>query len=244
MHPWDMGEIRLRVPRQLQLFLRPDVRTDEVCIESETTSTIGHVIEAVGVPLTEVGSIEVDGASVPSSTRPLPGMVVELRPVTRPEALFEQARGFVLDVHLGTLARRMRLLGIDTAYRNDADDNELVDEANAERRILLTRDRRLLMRRALWWGAHVRGDRPDAQLADVIERFEPPQAPWTRCTACNGELRTVRKDDISHLLEPGTRRNYTSFAQCSACSKVYWRGAHSPTLESIVASTEPHPPAG
>lgn len=230
-----MGEIRLRVPQQLRLFLKPDARTDdEVRVESDTTSTIGHLIEAVGVPLTEVGAIEVAGADTPASTQVPSGSVVELRPIARPQPMPAQTRGFLLDVHLGTLARRMRLLGMDTAYRNDAGDDELVDEANAERRILLTRDRRLLMRRALWCGAHVKGDRPDSQLADVLDRFAPPLAPWTRCTTCNGELATVRKDDVAHLLEPGTRRSYTTFAQCRACAKVYWRGAHSPTLESIV----------
>lgn len=230
-----MDEIQLRVPHHLRLFLKPDARSRDVRVVSDTTSTIGHLIESVGVPLTEVGTIEVNGAAVAPSAYAQPGTVVELRPVTRPQALPERTRGFVLDVHLGTLARRMRLLGIDTEYRNDAGDDELVDEANSARRVLLTRDRRLLMRRALWYGAHVRGDRPEVQLADVIERFAPPLAPWTRCTACNGELDTVRKDDVAHLLEPGTRRSYTSFAQCRACAKVYWRGAHSPTLASIVA---------
>lgn len=237
-----MGEIQLRVPRHLQLFLKPDSRTRNVRVTTDTTSTIGHVIESVGVPLTEVGTIEVNGAVVSPSAFAQPGAVVELGPVTHPQTLPERTRGFVLDVHLGTLARRMRVLGIDTEYRNDAGDDELVDEANSERRILLTRDRRLLMRRALWCGAHVRADRPAAQLAEVIERFAPPLAPWTRCTACNGELAAVRKDDVAHLLEPGTRRSYTSFAQCRACAKVYWRGAHSPTLESIVAGAGPDRP--
>lgn len=233
-----MGETRLHVPEQLQLFLKPSVRTSRVRVSTDTTSSIGHLIESLGVPLTEVGAIEVDGVDVPSSTRVPTGAVVDLQPVTRPQALAEQPPGFVLDVHLGTLARRMRLLGIDTAYRNDAGDDELVDRANAERRILLTRDRRLLMRRALWCGAHVRGDRPEAQLNDVIDRFALALAPWTRCTACNGELHPVRKDDIDHLLEPGTRRSYNTFAQCPGCTKVYWRGAHSATLEAIVAGID------
>lgn len=239
-----MGEIRLRVPPQLQLFLKPDTRAHEVRVASDTTSTVGHVIESVGVPLTEVETIKVGGARASPSTYAHGGMLVELRPVTRPQAIPEHTQGFLLDVHLGTLARRMRLLGIDSAYRNDAADDELVDEANAERRILLTRDRRLLMRRVLWCGAHVRGDRPDAQLADVIDRFAPPLAPWTRCTACNGALAPVRKDEVAHLLEPGTRHSYTNFAQCRACGKVYWRGAHSPTLESIVARAALDGPTG
>jgi uncharacterized protein with PIN domain len=81
------------------------------------------------------------------------------------------AGGFVLDVHLGALARRMRLLGIDTAWPEEAGDPALVERADAERRVLLTRDRGLRARRALWAGAYVRGSDPDDQLDDVLDRF-------------------------------------------------------------------------
>jgi uncharacterized protein with PIN domain len=140
----------------------------------------------------------------------------------------------VLDVHLGTLARRLRLLGVDAAYRNDADDPELVEQANAEGRVLLTQDRGLLRRGALRAGAYVRGSRPDDQLADVLDRFAPPLDPWSRCPACNGALHPVTKPEIEHLLRPGTRRSYTEFSRCEACGQLYWRGAHSVRLTEIV----------
>jgi hypothetical protein len=154
----------------------------------------------------------------------------------RPQRLAE-AR-FLLDVHLGTLARRLRLLGIDTAYANDRDDDTLIGEANAGHRVLLTRDRGLLRRRRLWLGAYVRGDDPNDQLRDVLDRFAPPLAPWTRCTTCNGTLELVPKTDVEALLEPGTRRTYDSFARCAACGRVYWRGAHGGRLAAIVDSAE------
>ena len=89
-------------------------------------------------------------------------------PVRRPQHL-DPAR-FVLDVHLGTVARRLRLVGVDTAYANDADDEALIEEANAKgRRVLLTQDRGLLFRRKLWLGAYVRGARPDDQFRDVLD---------------------------------------------------------------------------
>ena len=141
---------------------------------------------------------------------------------------------FVLDVHLGTLARRLRLVGVDTAYTNDADDDELIEQANASRRVLLTQDRGLLRRRALWLGAYVRGAIPDNQLRDVLDRFAPPLAPWTRCTACNGALAPASKADVGPLLPPGTRRTYQAFARCRACGHVYWRGAHSRQLQQVV----------
>jgi uncharacterized protein with PIN domain len=133
----------------------------------------------------------------------------------------------------------MRLLGIDVAYRNDASDPELAAQAAAEDRILLTKDRGLLRRRAVPAGAYVRGSRPDDQLRDVLDRFDPPLAPWTRCPACNGRLEPVSVDEVRHLLEDGTRRSYTDFSHCVECGRPYWRGAHARRLEEIVASVRP-----
>jgi hypothetical protein len=136
----------------------------------------------------------------------------------------------------------MRLLGLDTAYFNDRDDDTLIELANSGRRALLTKDRGLLRRRKLWLGAYVRGDRADDQLADVLDRFAPPLAPWTRCLACNGLLTPVPKSEVADELLPGTRRTYQEFSRCAGCARVYWHGAHARHLDRIVAAaTAPHP---
>lgn len=199
-------------------------------------STVGHLIQSVGVPLTEVGRIERSGHAVPPSYRPTGGEVLAVKPVVRPQAV--SMPRFLADVHLGTLARRLRLLGVDCGYRNHADDDVLIAVANAQRRILLTRDRGLLRRRSLWLGAYVRGDKPDVQLRDVLERFAPPLAPWTRCTACNGMLTAVPKAEVEPLLKPGTRRCFEAFARCGECGQVYWHGAHTRRLEAVVAAAQ------
>jgi uncharacterized protein with PIN domain len=82
----------------------------------------------------------------------------------------------------------------------------------------------------------VRGERADEQLADVLERFAPPLAPWTRCSACNGPLSPVSKADVEQLLPGGTRRTYQAFSRCGTCGRIYWRGAHSKRLVPIVES--------
>ena len=158
--------------------------------------------------------------------------MISVETVQRPQPL-ASAR-FVLDVHLGTLARRLRLAGVDTAYSNDADDDALIGQANASRRVLLTQDRGLLRRRALWQGAYVRGADPDEQFLDVLDRFAPPLAPWTRCPACNGPLSPVAKAAVDPVLRPGTRRTYQAFSRCASCGRVYWRGAHSNRLQEII----------
>nr|WP_281292211.1 Mut7-C RNAse domain-containing protein [Actinomadura decatromicini] len=231
-------EITIRVADELLMFL-PAVRRAPVNrVACDGTSTLGHLVESLGVPLPEAGPMTVGGEPAGPSTRPAPGDEVGVAAVPRPQAVplepGQVAPRFLLDVHLGTLARRMRLLGLDTAYHNDMDDPALVVQANEERRVLLTQDRGLLRRRALWFGAYVRGSRPDDQLRDLLDRFAPVQRPWTRCTACNGELVPVAKEEIESALQAGTRRSYDVYGRCSDCGKIYWRGAHGDHLERIV----------
>jgi uncharacterized protein len=104
--------------------------------------------------------------------------------------------------------------------------------------VVLTQDRGLLRRRALPAGAYVRGNRADGQLADVLDRFAPPLAPWTRCAACNGGLEPVAKDEVEDMLEPGTRSSYSEFVRCRDCGRPYWRGAHAERLDAIVANAK------
>jgi len=237
-----MGEpgVWLRFDEDLRFFLAPrHRRLDAVLRPNDGTSTAGHLVSSLGVPLTEVGSLTVGGRKIPASYRPEDGDVIEVAAITRPQPTPPgRPLRFVLDVHLGTLARRLRLLGVDTAYANDADDAELIERANAGERVLLTQDRGLLRRRALRRGGYVRGARPDQQLRDVIERFAPKLAPWTRCPACNGLLQTVPKSEVEDSLQPGTRRTYQEFARCPDCGRVYWRGAHNRRLQRIVEAAQ------
>jgi uncharacterized protein len=228
-----MPTATVRVAPPLRFFLPLRHRGGEAAVVLDDASTLGHVVEALGVPRTEMGSVLVNGHPAAPSVRLADGDVVDVAVRDRPQ--WSSGR-FVLDVHLGTLARRMRLLGLDVAYRNDADDDELVVQANAERRVLLTQDRGILRRSALVAGAYVNGSLPDVQLADVLDRFAVDLRPWTRCPSCNGLLAPVPKDEVEHLLPPGTRRSYTEFSRCPDCARLYWRGAHSDRLSSIVTT--------
>ncbi|MCW2904501.1 MAG: hypothetical protein JWO67_6766 [Streptosporangiaceae bacterium] len=230
----DQARVHIHLAAELWLFVAPRHRREHVESRHDGTSSLGHVIESLGVPLPEIGRLLVRGHAVAPSYRPADGDTVRVDAPRRPQRLPLSPPRFLLDVHLGTLARRLRLIGIDTAYSNDRDDDELILQANAERRVLLTQDRGLLCRRKLWRGAYVRGAYPDDQLRDVLERFAPPLAPWTRCTSCNGFLTPAGKSDVEHLLRPGTLRAYDSYGTCASCGRVYWRGAHSARLEDIV----------
>ncbi len=173
------------VPAELGLFLRHGRRAGAVPVAVDGTSSLGHLVESLGVPLTEVGRLLVNGEPAVAGYRPGNGDMVRVDAVRRPQRL-ASAR-FVLDVHLGTLARRLRLVGVDAA----------------------------------WLGAYVRGARPDAQFLDVLDRFRPPLAPWTRCPACNGHLSIAAKAAVEPALRPGTRRTYHAFSRCQGCAQVY-----------------------
>lgn len=222
------------VPSELQPLLYARRRRGRLSVANDGVSTIGHVVGSLGIPLTEIGELLVGGNPVAAAWRPVDGAVVELLPRHRPQATPTSPPRFLLDVHLGTLARRMRLLGVDTAWHNHMTDDDLIRQAAREQRVILTRDRGLLLRRAARDGAYVRGNRPDEQLADVLDRFAPPLAPWSRCPACNATLVPVAKADVVEQLQPGTRRNYDTFACCSGCGRIYWDGAHHARLQQIV----------
>jgi hypothetical protein len=189
--------VEVRLCGDLVRLVPGRLRNKDIRVACDGTSSLGHVVESIGVPLTEVGALCIDGHTVPPARRLAEGDVVEVDPVTRPQAVATSPPRFLLDVHLGALARWLRVLGVDTAYDTDADDEALVSHAERERRVLLTKDRGLLRRRALPYAAYVRGSRIEAQLTDVLDRFQPPLAPYTRCPVCNGTLATVAKDEIA-----------------------------------------------
>lgn len=228
-------EILVTFAPELGMFVSHERRAGPTPVITDGASTLGHVVESLGVPLTEVGTLTVDGTPVPRGHIPGAGEHVDVATVPRPQAVEGAPLRFLLDVHLGTLARRMRLLGIDTAYESrDIGDPALATRSATERRVLLSRDRGLLRRREPWAGAFVYSDQPDEQLRDVLGRFAPRLTPWTRCTACNGLLVDATKQDVAGQLEGGTRSTYDVFAQCGDCARVYWRGAHHDRLETIV----------
>ncbi|WP_369635791.1 Mut7-C RNAse domain-containing protein [Nocardia sp. JMUB6875] len=229
----NAGEIAVEFAPELRVFVGQRAGTP---VRIDGTSTLGHVVESLGVPLTEVGTLLVNGKSVAAGYIPTAGDKVTVSAVARPQPSPEPLR-FLLDIHLGTLTRRLRLLGIDAAYENpDIGDAALAARSAAERRVLLSRDRGLLRRREIYSGAYVYSHQPAEQLDDVLSRFAPRLAPWTRCTACNGQLRAAAREAVRDRLPDNTGQSYDSFAQCLDCGQTYWKGAHHARLDAIVAA--------
>ena len=135
----------------------------------------------------------------------------------------------MLDVHLGKLARRLRLLGFDCLYRNDYPDREIIHDALVQQRAILTRDRGILKHRSVIYGLLIRSDRVDEQIREVFRRYLLTTSQLLleqRCPLCNGVLEAVEKSRIRDRLLPKTIQYYSDFLQCSNCGKIYWEGAH------------------
>lgn len=216
------------------------------------TPSVKDVIEALGVPHTEVDLVLADGESVGFGWRLHDGARVSVYPVfetidvasvTRVRAAPLREPRFVLDVHLGRLARHLRMLGFDAVWEGDADDAALAATSARERRILLTRDRGLLKRRAVTHGYCVRSSAPAQQLAEVIRRLDLARAiaPFTRCIRCNGALAPVEKAEVADRLPPRVRERHQSFRRCGGCGRVYWAGTHHERMSRVVAALREPP---
>jgi uncharacterized protein with PIN domain len=124
----------------------------------------------------------------------------------------------VLDVHLGKLARALRMLGFDTHYENTLDDKTIAKVAVSESRVVLTRDVGLLKQKAIQRGYWLRSQQTPEQLREVMDYFNLHGAfrPFTRCIACNGSIVPVSKENILAELPPKTRLYFNDFfnARC------------------------------
>ncbi len=102
---------------------------------------------------------------------------------------------FIVDVNLGKLARRLRLLGFDSAYPNSNTDQQIVDLTVNEKRIVLTQNRRLLFSKAVTHGYWIRSAELGTQVQEILDRFDLriQVKPLTRCPDCNGVIEAVEK---------------------------------------------------
>lgn len=234
-----------RFYEELNDFLPREHSGQTIAYRFDGNPAIKDPIEVLGVPHTEVDLILVNDASVGFDYQLRDGDRVAVYPVfesfdiaplqrLRPQPLRQTA--FMVDVNLGKLARGLRMLGFDAAYDNSLDDADIVDRAVREKRIILTRDRRLLFRKAVTHGLWIRAVDADAQLTEVLERLDLYRQvrPLLRCMACNGLIETVDKEQVWSRLEPLTRRYYDRFYRCSHCQRIYWEGSHVAHMSAFI----------
>jgi len=241
------GDVQIRFYEELNDFLPPGQRKIPFKHHFRQPGSIKDMVEALGVPHTEIDLILVNGQSVDFDYLVQDGDLIsvypmfesfDITPITRLRPAPLRLTRFVLDTHLGRLAAYLRMFGFDTLYRNDYDDPTLADISVDEHRILLTRDRQLLMRKQITHGYFIRETQPRKQLLEVITRFDlrKSQQPFTRCMHCNGEIEPVPKKKVLPHLMPRTKAWYNEFRQCTQCHKVYWKGTHYRRMQQLIRS--------
>lgn len=219
----------------LKDFLPEGLKETESGLAVKGAPSIKDTLEAIGIPHPEIAGIWVNGAPVDFSyqiqggekieafsAEALPNGLIPLQPsIPSPPT-------YIVDVNLGKLAGKLRLMGLDSFYKNSLDDHQIVRIATEQQRIILTRDQGLLKHGAVVWGYWVRSTDPSEQLLEVARRYNLQEhlAPMTRCSACNGLTEEVAKEEIVDRLQPRTRKYYDRFRLCRDCGKIYWAGSH------------------
>jgi uncharacterized protein with PIN domain len=240
-----MSEANFRFYGELNDFLTNNRKGKSFSYEFDGNPSVKNMIEALGVPHPEVYAIQANERFVDFSYHGQHGDRIRVYPVSYhqrlPEAvaLQEPVDGeprFVLDLHLGRLAAYMRMMGFDVLYRNDFEDPELARIASEQGRILLTRDRRLLMRNRVSQGYCLRSLDPERQLVEVLERYDLSDQvePFRRCLRCNTPLVPVSKEKIVDRLEPLTKRYFNEFHICPNCKQIYWKGSHFHRMQRLI----------
>jgi uncharacterized protein with PIN domain len=213
------------------------------CARAATTK---HMIEALGVPHTEVELILVNGESSGLDRLLEEGDRVavypkfetfDVSPLLRLRDKPLRRLRFVADAHLGGLARLLRMAGFDTLYDNGFHDEEIVDIAGLEERVILTRDRELLKRRTVTHGCYLHAIRPEAQLRELFERLDLASSsqPFSLCLHCNLPLRPAPKAEVFERLPESVRSAHEEFNTCDACGRVFWKGSHHRRMAAMLA---------
>lgn len=242
-------DVAIRFYEELNDFLKGYPLKRDLEISFYGKRSVKDLIESFGVPHVEVDLILVNGEPAGFGHFLENGDRISVYPVFERlsisgisklrERPLRDAR-FVLDVHLGKLARYLRLLGFDAEYGNGWDDAEILGISNSRNSIILTRDRQLLKRSAVERGMHIRNSDPFRQTVEVLRRLDlwDEMEPFTRCMACNGIIAEVMDEkEYSCFFEglpPRVKIWCREIYRCSGCGKIYWKGSHYDRMTEFV----------
>jgi len=220
---------KFKLHGRLNDFIKPHYRTSTFYkTYFQDRPSLKDSLEAQGIPHPEIGLVRINRSPVTLQHNTPDGQEVDIWPSNLALAIQDKKPAFILDVHLGTLARRMRLLGLDASYSNSFSDEHIIQAAGKEQRAILTRDLGILKNSRVQVGYWLRADDPDTQIHEILKEFGVAgyMEPLSRCLACNGRLHPVAKEAVIGSLPERVARRFEEFYQCDACGKVYWKGSH------------------
>jgi len=137
---------------------------------------------------------------------------------------------FLCDQMLGTLAKWLRIYGFDTFFPNDMiDDSELIEICKKEDRILITRDKNLVIwaRRENITTIKIKSIDINDQIRTVISEKEIDSKKFlSRCIICNSLVEDIKKVDVKGKIPKKSYENNERFWYCKKCDRIYWKGSH------------------
>jgi len=232
-----MKTIHLHCYEELNEFLPLEKRKVTFAHSIPVQTSVKDLIESFNIPHTQVQMIIVNGEQRDFSYIVQDNDRISVYPffhnfdiksVSKIHHPLPEKMRFIVDQHLGSLARYLRMLGIDTEYNKNLSGHELVEKANHENRILITKDRSILKRNELKFGYFVYADDLDSQLEELVLQFKLKEhiSLFSRCLECNSILHQIEKEKIGHRLPQKVKEQHNSFTLCDNCDKIYWKGTH------------------
>ena len=207
--------------------------------------SIKDMIEALGVPHTEIDLILVNGNSVDFNYILQDEDRVSVYPVfeslnitdvTLLKKIPLRRNKFIADINLGNIIKYMRVLGLDLYYDPLLSTREIIEISKRENRVILTKSRKLLKFKDVSHGIFIRPGTTTEQIRRIIYYLDIKDKikPFSRCLRCNTLLNIVLKEKILDRIPPKTKEFCDEYVQCQSCDKIYWKGTHFSNMKKVV----------
>ena len=240
-----MPEVIFRFYEELNDFLSPRRRKKDFQVGFKGRESVKDMIEALGVPHTEVDLILVNGKSVDFGYIIQHGDRISVYPifeslnikdVTRLRKVPLRQTRFIADINIRDIVKYMRALGLDVRYDALLSPREIIRISKRENRTILTKSRKLLKFRNVTHGIFIRPGTTVEQIRGIIDYLSLRELiePFSRCLQCNIPLVGVSKDRILDRIPAKTREFYDEYSYCTACDSIYWKGTHYMNIKKVV----------
>ena len=147
---------------------------------------------------------------------------------------------FFVDAMLGNIAKKLRLLGYDSQYFSDIDDEKLIDSARKEKRIIISKDEELIKKaqKLAMRSIYITKEEEIEQFLEIIRSVNLKRiqinGDTARCPKCNSVTESVDKDIIKEKIPQGVLKLNDKFWICKYCNQIYWEGTHIKNLQEFV----------
>lgn len=240
-----MSKATFRFYEELNDFLPKHRRKTSFEADFKGKRSIKDMIEALGVPHTEIDLLLVNRKSVDFNYILQDGDRISVYPVfeslniedvTRLRKIPLRKTMFIADVNLGDIVKYMRVLGFDVYSDPSLSTTGIIEISGRENRIILTKSRNLLKFKEVTHAVFIRPGTTEEQVRKILDFLDIKDSikPFSRCLCCNCLLRAVPKEEIEDRIPPKSRDCYNEYSHCKSCDKIYWQGTHFIRMKRVI----------